>query len=137
MDDKMTFFQQLSTLISSGTPLMQAIMICAEQSQSVKMRRVLDEIGERIAAGSPLYLAAADHPDLFEPHWIEVIHTGEITGKMGTVLLELNKQIRETRETMRKQPNVMGWKPARNCSSRKAAALAGDRDTRDAWVYSK
>ena len=25
MDDKMTFFQQLSTLISSGTPLLQAI----------------------------------------------------------------------------------------------------------------
>lgn len=102
MDDKMTFFQQLSTLISSGTPLMQAIQICAEQSQSVKMRRVLEEIGERIASGSPLYLAAADHPQLFEPHWIEIIHTGEITGKMGAVLLDLNKQIRETRETMRK-----------------------------------
>lgn len=52
--------------------------------------------------GSPLYLAAADHPDLFEPRLDPVIHTGEITGKMGNVLLELNKQIRETRETMRK-----------------------------------
>ncbi len=36
MDDKMTFFQQLSTLISSGTPLLQAIKICAEQSQSTR-----------------------------------------------------------------------------------------------------
>lgn len=102
MDDKMTFFQQLSTLISSGTPLLQAINICAEQSQSVRMRTVLEEISGRIAAGSPLYSAAANYPQLFEPHWIEVIHTGEITGKMGSVLLDLNKQIRESRETRRK-----------------------------------
>ncbi len=102
MDDKMTFFQQLSTLISSGTPLLQAINICAEQSQSTKMSQVLAEIAGQISAGSALYSAAANHPKLFEPHWIEVIHTGEITGKMGTVLLDLNKQIRESRETRRK-----------------------------------
>lgn len=102
MDDKMTFFQQLSTLIASGTPLLQAINICADQSQSLRMKAVLEEIAGRIAAGSALYSAAANYPQLFESHWIEVIHTGEITGKMGSVLLELNKQIRESRETMRK-----------------------------------
>lgn len=102
MDDKMTFFQQLSTLISSGTPLLQAINISADQSQSTKMKTVLEEIGASISAGSALYSAAANYPSLFEPHWIEVIHTGEITGKMGAVLLDLNKQIREARETRRK-----------------------------------
>ncbi|MBI3466234.1 MAG: type II secretion system F family protein [Planctomycetes bacterium] len=105
MDDKMTFFQQLSTLICSGTPLLQAIKIGAEQSQSIKMRRVLEEIAGRVAAGSALYAAAANYPKFFEPHWVEVIRTGEITGKMGLVLLDLNKQIRESRETRRK---VMG-----------------------------
>ena len=54
MDDKMTFFQQLSTLISSGTPLLQAINISAEQSQSTKMRQVLEEVSGRVAAGSAL-----------------------------------------------------------------------------------
>ena len=39
LDDKMTFFQQLSTLICSGTPMLQAIQISAEQSQSLKLRR--------------------------------------------------------------------------------------------------
>ena len=34
-----------------------------------------------------------------------MIRTGEVTGKMGLVLLELNKQIRESRETRKK---VMG-----------------------------
>jgi type IV pilus assembly protein PilC len=102
MDDKMTFFQQLSTLISSGTPLLQAIKISAEQSQSIRMRRILEEIASRIAAGSSLNGAAALYPQVFERHWIEVIRTGEITGKMSAVLIDLNRQIRESRETKRK-----------------------------------
>ncbi len=105
MDDKMTFFQQLSTLISSGTPLLQAIKISAEQSQSLRMRRILEEVAGRVAAGSSLHGAASNFPQVFERHWIEVIRTGEITGKMSAVLLELNGQIRDSRETRRK---VMG-----------------------------
>jgi type IV pilus assembly protein PilC len=102
VDDTMTFFQQLSTLINSGTPLLQAIRICAEQNQSTKMRRVLDDIAARVASGSSLNAAAANYTNVFEHHWIEVMRTGEITGQMGPVLLELNKQIRESRETRRK-----------------------------------
>ena len=41
LDDKMVFFQQLGTLVASGTPLLQAVGICAEQSQSIKLRNVL------------------------------------------------------------------------------------------------
>ena len=102
LDDKMSFFQQLSTLICSGTPLLQAIQISGEQSMSLKLRRVLEEIARRVSAGSSLYAAAAGYPQVFLNHWIEVIRTGEITGQMGMVLLELNKQIRESRETRRK-----------------------------------
>src|ERR1700693_2724397 len=96
MDDRMTFFQQLSTLINSGTPLLQAIRICGEQNQSTKMQRVLEEIAGRVASGSSMNGAAAAYPHVFEGNWVEVIRTGEITGQMGSVLLELNKQIRES-----------------------------------------
>jgi type IV pilus assembly protein PilC len=107
MDDRMTFFQQLSTLINSGTPLLQAIRICGEQNQSTKMQRVLEEIAGRVASGSSMNGAAAAYPHVFEGNWVEVIRTGEITGQMGSVLLELNKQIRESRETRRKIVGAM------------------------------
>jgi len=102
VDDKMALFQQLATLICSGTPLLQALRICAEQTQSLKLRSVLEEMAGRVAAGSSLHAAAAVHGGLFEHHWIEVIRTGEITGRMGPVLLELNRQIQSARETRRK-----------------------------------
>ena len=102
MDDKMTFFQQLSTLIISGTPLLQALNICAEQNQSTVLRQALEDIARKVASGNSLHAAASFYPQFFEPHWVEIIRTGEITGQMGPVLLELNKQIREARETRRK-----------------------------------
>lgn len=102
LDDKLAFFHQLATLVSSGTPLLQAIVISGEQSQSLKLRSALGEIAAKLAAGSALHAAAAEYPKLFEHAWIEVIRTGEVTGKMAHVLIELNKQVAEARDTNRK-----------------------------------
>ncbi len=107
MDDKLTFFHQLSTLIASGTPLLQAIEISADQSQSIKMRTVLEKIAMAVASGSSFNAAAANHPNIFQHHWIEVIRTGEITGQMALVLTELSQQIRESRQTQRKISGAM------------------------------
>ena len=76
IDDKMSFFQQLSTLVCSGTPLLQALRQAAEQSQSMKLRTVLEEIAARVASGSSFNGAAAAYPNIFEPYWVEVIRTG-------------------------------------------------------------
>jgi type IV pilus assembly protein PilC len=102
LDDKMTFFQQLSTLVSSGTPLLQALQICAQQNQSTKFQQVLEQVAARVASGSSVHAAAANYTHVFQHHWIEVIRTGEITGQMALVLLELNKQIADARATARK-----------------------------------
>jgi type IV pilus assembly protein PilC len=107
MDDKMSFFQQLSTLVVSGTPLLQALRICSGQSQCSRMAETLEDIADRVASGSSFHAAAGNHKKVFEPHWIEIIRTGEITGQMGPILLELNKQIRDARETRRKIVGAM------------------------------
>jgi type IV pilus assembly protein PilC len=99
LDDTLSFFHQLSTLISSGTPLLTALKLAGEQNQSLKLRKVLEDITVKVAAGSPFFQAASEHTKIFEHHWIEIIRTGEVTGKMASVLQELNKQIREARET--------------------------------------
>src|SRR5262249_32314825 len=78
------------------------IHICAQQCQSVKLQRILQEIAERVASGSSLHDALLNYTDVLAPSWIEVIGTGEVAGKMGPVLIELAQQIREARETRRK-----------------------------------
>jgi len=106
-DDKMVFFQQLATLVSSGTPLLQAIEISAEQNQSTKLRKILQQVASRVASGSSVHSAISNYVGVFQHNWIEIIKTGEITGQMAMVLTELNKQIHESRETARKVKGAM------------------------------
>jgi type IV pilus assembly protein PilC len=107
LEDTLAFFHQLSTLVSSGTPLLQALKIATAQCESVKLRAVLDQITAKVAAGSTFHAAAASFPKVFEFSWLEAIRTGEVTGKMALVLVELNKQIRDARETKRKVKGAM------------------------------
>lgn len=101
-DDKLALFQQLATLISSGTPLVDAIELAARQSASLRMRAVLEEIAGRVTAGGSLRDVMSEYRDVFEDHWIELIGIGEVSGKMSMVLRELNQQVREANETRRK-----------------------------------
>jgi type IV pilus assembly protein PilC len=102
IEDTLSFFHQLSTLISSGTPLLQSLKVAADQCESRKLQGVLSQIISKVSAGSTFYAAAAAFPDTFEFQWLEAIRTGEVTGKMAGVLVELNKQVRDSRATMRK-----------------------------------
>jgi type IV pilus assembly protein PilC len=109
IEDTLSFFHQLSTLVSSGTPLLQALKIAASQCESVKLQAVLEQITAKVAAGSTFHAAAAAFPQVFEFQWLEAIRTGEVTGKMAQVLVELNKQIRDSRETKRKVKGALTY----------------------------
>lgn len=102
MDDILAFFQQLATLVAAGTPLLQAIQQGAQQAESLRLRQILGEIAARLSAGSSFHSAAANYPEAFEYSWIEMIRTGEVTGRMSEVLRELSGQVEEARETKRK-----------------------------------
>jgi len=109
LDDKMTFFQQISTLVASGTPLVDAIQICADQSQSIQMQAILQEVAGRVAAGSSLHAVLGEHRNVFEDHWIELVGIGEVSGEMAMVLTDLNKQIIESSQTRRKVKGALTY----------------------------
>ena len=97
-EDKLLFFQQLTTLLTAGTPLLDALRIVAAQAQSQKMQAVVRTIADRVAGGLSLNQAAADFPKVFDRQWIEVIKTGEISGQLGEVLTSLTGYITAARQ---------------------------------------
>jgi type IV pilus assembly protein PilC len=102
LDDKMTFFQQFGSLLASGTPMLQSLRMAAEQNQSDRLKEVLLEAANRVASGSPLHEALSAQGDVFPSNWTAMIGTGEVTGKMDQVLVDLNLQIRESFQARRK-----------------------------------
>ena len=106
-EDKLQFFQQLTTLLAAGTPLMEALRIAAQQSQSKKMQAAIRAVADRVAAGQSLHEAAAESPKIFNRQWIEVIKTGEMSGRLGEVLATLTEFITAAREMRRKLVSAM------------------------------
>ncbi|MCJ7543853.1 MAG: type II secretion system F family protein [Phycisphaerae bacterium] len=106
-EDKLRFFQQLTTLFAAGTPLLEALWISSHQSQSVKMHQVIRTIAERVAGGLSLHQAAGDFPKVFDRQWIEVIKTGEGSGQLGNVLSSLTTHIVAAREMRGKLISAM------------------------------
>lgn len=102
VDDIIAFFQQLSTLLVSGTPLLHAIRLCSEQNESIKLSNAIKDIANKVAGGSQFNTAAAAHPEIFETHWIQLIRTGEVSGQLGTLVLQLNNNIQKDRATRSK-----------------------------------
>jgi type IV pilus assembly protein PilC len=106
-DDIFNFFQQLSTMIQAGMPLMDALVLSSEQSQSKKLGAVIGAISERVGAGSALNVAASEYPKIFESHWVQVIRTGEISGQIGPLLGRLTQNMKESREARGKLISAM------------------------------
>jgi len=91
--DILAFFQQLATLFRAGTPIYEAIVISGDQCQSEELKGLIDQIGRKVAAGEALCEALASFPKHFEKEWVEVIKSGEASGKLGDILAQLVKQI--------------------------------------------
>jgi type IV pilus assembly protein PilC len=106
-DDIFNLFQQLSTMIQAGMPLMDALLLCAEQTQSKKLGAVMDAIAGKVQNGSSLWSAAAEYPRIFESHWVQVIRTGEISGQIGPLMGRLTQNMKDNREAKGKLISAM------------------------------
>jgi type IV pilus assembly protein PilC len=97
-EDVLAFFRQLSTLIGASTPIYESIVIAGQQGQSSRLREVIDGIAQKVAAGSALHGAMAQHSDHFRREWVEIVRSGEISGQLGKVLAQLTDQVDRARQ---------------------------------------
>jgi type IV pilus assembly protein PilC len=109
IDDLMSFFQMLSTLLNAGTPLLPALRMAGEQSESEKLGKIVKDIANRVAAGETFNKAASAYPQIFETQWLQMIRTGELSGQLGRLMLKLNENIQQTRAMRTKVTSAMTY----------------------------
>lgn len=105
--DLLAFFQMLSTLFRAGIPIYEALGIAGAQSQSDGIKTIVTHATRRIEAGSALWESFADHPKVFKPDWIEIIKSGELSGKLDEVLDKLTAQVAAANELRGKIMSAM------------------------------
>ncbi len=100
--DLVIFTRQLSTMISAGVPLDQAIHTLQTQAGSPQFAQIIGEIAKDVQAGSPLGDSFARFPDVFSDVFVNMVKAGEAGGILDDILKRLAAQV-EQEASMRKK----------------------------------
>lgn len=84
--DKVIFFRELSVLISSGIPIVEAINISQAQVTNGGLKSILREVGFSVESGKSLSDSFAPHKQLFSEMQIQLIKTAEASGSLDYIL---------------------------------------------------
>ncbi len=102
LKDKLVFFKQLSTMISSGVTVSRSIEILMQQTQNKRFRRVIGSLHKRVSSGVALADAMAEHPKTFDLLSYSLIKAGEESGTLEVSLVRLAAFL-EGQENLRKK----------------------------------
>ncbi|MEN6320230.1 MAG: type II secretion system F family protein [Syntrophaceae bacterium] len=80
--------RQLSILISSGVPIMDALQSLSDEYQGY-YREMLVTIKERVSGGASLNRAMQEYSDIFPEHYVHMVQAGEASGALDVVLVKL------------------------------------------------
>ena len=89
MEERVLFIRQLSTMISSGIPLMEALEILQEQTDNPGFAAALDQIINDVRSGTDLSSALAKHPRIYSKIFISMVKAGEASGQLDVILTRL------------------------------------------------
>jgi type II secretory pathway component PulF len=102
LPDLAMFYRQMATLMNAGVPMVQALTTLAVQSNSGRLKSVLNEAAQSVAAGNPFSKTMERHPSVFAPMQIEMIHAAEHSGMMERMCTRLAEYLEREIEIRRK-----------------------------------
>lgn len=79
----------LSSLLSSGVPVLDALSITKEVVRAEAFAKVVEEAEERVKKGDPLSASFAEHTNLYPILLSDMLAVGEETGKVAEMLKQI------------------------------------------------
>jgi len=98
----MLFSRQLSTLLNSGVPIVRSLRVLERQQRPGAFRDVVSKVAERVARGSSLAEALAEHPRAFDRTYVQMVAAGEASGSLEIILKRLAEHIENNVRIRRK-----------------------------------
>lgn len=90
--------RQLATMVGSGLVLSEALDILEEQQTNKTLKRALSEVSQNIKGGLTLAQALSKFPDIFPHLYVNLVKSGEASGKLDSVLLQMADGLEKDRE---------------------------------------
>ncbi|GMQ95244.1 MAG: type II secretion system F family protein [Patescibacteria group bacterium] len=81
--------RQIATLFEANVPALRAFKLLAAESENPLLRRKLSEVADDIQSGMPISDALYKHPDIFSDFYVNMVRSGEESGKLSETFLYL------------------------------------------------
>ena len=99
--------RQIATLFEAQVSALRIFKLLAEQAQKPFLRGVLSEISDDLQNGSSISNALAKHPKVFSNFYINMVRSGEESGKLDETFLYLADYIDRSYELSSKARNAL------------------------------
>ena len=109
MKDLAIFSRQFATMVNSGLPILRALAILGEQTESKPLSNALIQVRSDVEQGSSLSMAMARFPKAFNDLFIAMVKAGEAGGVLDTVLLKLADNIEKEVSLRRRIKSAMTY----------------------------
>ena len=83
------FTKQFKTMFAAGVSMMNMLGILQEQTENLRLRRILGTMHQDIKEGASLHEAFSKHKKVFSPLYCSMIRAGEASGALPEVLERL------------------------------------------------
>ncbi len=84
--DIAVFSRQMATMMKAGVPLVQSFDIVADGLDNVRIRKLVHQIRDDVAAGGNFASALRKHPKYFDDLFCNLVEAGEQSGALETML---------------------------------------------------
>ncbi len=105
----LVFTRQLSTIVSAGLPLLQGLDILADQTDDPNFGAVIDAIAQEVESGETFSDALRKFPKAFPDLFVSMVRSGEASGDLDGVLLQLADYLEASEELKRRIKSAMTY----------------------------
>jgi type IV pilus assembly protein PilC len=84
--DLVIFARQFSVMIAANVPVVESLMILIDQTNNISLKNMIASIAFEVDGGSFLSDAFAKRPKVFSEFFVNIVRSGETSGKLDEVL---------------------------------------------------
>jgi len=107
--DLVVFSRQLAVMVSATVPLVQSLRILTKQTQSDNLKIIVSEVADEVEGGAKLSAALARHPEVFSSFYVNMVRSGETSGRLDETLNYLADEAEKNYDLMSKIKGAMTY----------------------------
>lgn len=106
--DLVLFASQLSAMVDAGLPLLRCLNVLIEETENLRLRRILADVARSLEAGSSLS-QALEQQSIFSNLFVSLVRAGEMSGRLNETLSQLAEYTEKVESLRRKVKNVLTY----------------------------